>query len=162
MTEADDPEKLLAQALRAQARSVPQPAPKTARPATNTDSAELAEDPGELPDFKALDQELRESDESATTPPISSPSPSEHLTDNATDRLPPRYGLLSGAGASSLERERAALDANPAFAPAPPAQRAGTTRQVPASHPLAAHWVLVLAVLLGLASGSVIGLLTLL
>jgi hypothetical protein len=76
---------------------------------------------------------------------------------------------LSGAGADSLERERAALDSAtgsasrpvmPAGVMDPPTIR---TRGVqPASVPLPAHWVLLLAILLGLAAGSVIGLLTLL
>nr|WP_245633653.1 hypothetical protein [Amycolatopsis jejuensis] len=87
-----------------------------------------------------------------------------------TTELPPRYGLLSGAGADSLARERAALDAADVTAP-------GTTGSIPPvgagdetfrgqvhptpSSPLPAHWVLLLAILLGLAAGSVIGLLTL-
>lgn len=75
-----------------------------------------------------------------------------------TDELPSAYGLLSGAGADSLERERAALDAASeaptAYSPPPP----------PLSRPsaqLPAYWILLLAVLLGLAAGSVVGLLTL-
>ncbi len=78
--------------------------------------------------------------------------------------LPSAYGLLSGAGADSLERERAALDAVDAdaattFTPRPEPE---TVRQ-PASSgaQLPAYWILMLAVLLGLAAGSVVGLLTL-
>ncbi|GAA3557617.1 hypothetical protein GCM10022222_46490 [Amycolatopsis ultiminotia] len=76
-----------------------------------------------------------------------------------TTELPPRYGLLSGAGADSLERERAALDES--TGPVSGATTRDATRQAPASAPLPAHWVLLLALLLGLAAGSVIGLLTL-
>ncbi|WP_116201169.1 hypothetical protein [Amycolatopsis circi] len=87
-----------------------------------------------------------------------------------TTELPPNYGLLSGAGADSLARERAALDAADYTSPGttgsiPPvgANDATVRRPVQAaqSGPLPAHWVLLLAVLLGLAAGSVIGLLTL-
>ncbi|UOZ08741.1 hypothetical protein [Amycolatopsis sp. WQ 127309] len=76
--------------------------------------------------------------------------------------LPSAYGLLSGASADSLERERAALDdvdAPTTFTPRPEPE---TVRQ-PASSgaQLPAYWILMLAVLLGLAAGSVVGLLTL-
>ncbi|MBB4687461.1 hypothetical protein [Amycolatopsis jiangsuensis] len=76
-----------------------------------------------------------------------------------TTELPPRYGLLSGAGADSLERERAALDEVEGT-------RRGSSTSIAArpaqpNAPLPAHWVLLLALLLGLAAGSVIGLLTL-
>lgn len=96
VNKAKDPERLLADALRAQARSAPAVGP-------------------------------------------------------ASDALPPRYGLLSGAEAGSLERERAALEQRPVKAA--PAKRA--------SGQLPAYWVLLLSVLLGLATGSVIGLITL-
>ncbi|WP_409462008.1 hypothetical protein [Amycolatopsis sp. GA6-003] len=87
-----------------------------------------------------------------------------------TTELPPNYGLLSGAGADSLARERAALDAAAPTSPGatgsiPPAGSGDATVRRPAqtaqNGPLPAHWVLLLAVLLGLAAGSVIGLLTL-
>ncbi|MFD2468233.1 hypothetical protein ACFSVL_12620 [Amycolatopsis silviterrae] len=87
-----------------------------------------------------------------------------------TTELPPNYGLLSGAGADSLARERAALDAADHTSPGttgsiPPVGANDATLRRPAqaaqSGPLPAHWVLLLAVLLGLAAGSVIGLLTL-
>ncbi|WIX80942.1 hypothetical protein QRX50_09350 [Amycolatopsis carbonis] len=134
MSEPKDPERLLADALRAQAVFAPH---TSSQPADSTGPA------------------------GATGP---------------TEELPPRYGLLSGAGADSLERERAALDnasgrrtapvasgsvqgpgSGPVAAPDP-----ATVRQtVPGPAPLPAHWVLLLALLLGLAAGSVIGLLTL-
>lgn len=131
MSEPKDPEQLLADALRAQAVFAPQASP----------------------------------------PPVSSPaSPpastrgSEPATDavptSAINELPSAYGLLSGAGADSLERERAALDAASeaptTFAPRPPQpEPVRTSAQLPA------YWILMLAVLLGLAAGSVVGLLTL-
>jgi hypothetical protein len=99
------------------------------------------------------------------SPPASAPTPerkSEQSTDavpaSAINELPSAYGLLSGAGEASLERERAALDAASeaptAYAPRPPEPpRQGA--QLPA------YWILLLAVLLGLAAGSVVGLLTL-
>ncbi|MGW5743249.1 hypothetical protein [Amycolatopsis sp. NPDC003861] len=89
--------------------------------------------------------------------PTSSASPKEPATDAVpTSDLPSAYGLLSGASADSLERERAALDAEAptTFAPRPP-EPVRTSAQLPA------YWILLLAVLLGLAAGSVVGLLTL-
>ena len=78
---------------------------------------------------------------------------------SAINELPSAYGLLSGASADSLERERAALDAASeaptAFAPPPPPPAPRASAQLPA------YWILLLAVLLGLAAGSVVGLLTL-
>ncbi|WP_410637481.1 hypothetical protein [Amycolatopsis sp. lyj-346] len=97
------------------------------------------------------------------SPPAPSASPAhepEPATDavptSAINELPSAYGLLSGASADSLERERAALDAEAptTFAPRPP-EPVRTSAQLPA------YWILLLAVLLGLAAGSVVGLLTL-
>ena len=96
VTEAQDPERLLADALRAQARSAPSAGP-------------------------------------------------------APEVLPPRYRLLSAADAGSLERERAAIEEPPAVVEVPPR---------PASGVLPGYWILLLAVLLGLATGAVIGLIT--
>ncbi|WP_284749874.1 hypothetical protein [Amycolatopsis sp. RTGN1] len=99
---------------------------------------------------------------SPPAPPPSPSSPPEPATDavptSAINELPSAYGLLSGASADSLERERAALDpvseAPTAYTPRPPEPpRQGA--QLPA------YWILLLAVLLGLAAGSVVGLLTL-
>ncbi|TNC26076.1 hypothetical protein [Amycolatopsis alkalitolerans] len=101
MSELQDPERLLAEALRAQARNAP---------------------PGTTPE----------------------PSPS----------LPAQYGLLSGTGDGALARERAALE--------PPAVRHREVQAKLPSGPLPAYWILLLAVLLGLATGAVIGLITLL
>ena len=120
MSEAKDPEQLLADALRAQAAFAPQ----------------------------------------VSTPAADHPTDRVPATPDAA-ALPAAYGLLSGAGEGSLERERAALEAADApttFAPLPAAE---TTRQPVASAQLPAHWILLLAVLLGLAAGSVVGLLTL-
>ncbi|RZQ65232.1 hypothetical protein [Amycolatopsis suaedae] len=107
MNQAEDPERLLAEALRAQARSAP---------------------PGEQP---------------SAPPPVG-------------------YGLLSGTGADSLERARAQLEETEPPTVRADAQPGATTRQITPARPLPAHWVLLLAVLLGLASGTVVGLLTLL
>ncbi|WET79452.1 hypothetical protein P3102_36450 [Amycolatopsis sp. QT-25] len=130
MSEPKDPEKLLADALRAQAVFAP--------------SAERAPD---------------------TTPDKPAETDTEGSVAEAPagkSELPPQYGLLSGAGADSLERERVALEdaetarlaERPVTTPPPPAPS-------PSSPPLPAYWVLLLAVLLGLAAGSVVGLLTL-
>lgn len=97
VSELDDPERLLTEALRAQARSAP-----PADPA-----------PGAPP--------------------------------------PPQYGLLSGADGGALARERPALDP-------PTVATLGAAR----ARPLPVYWILSLAVLLGLATGAVIGLITLL
>ncbi|HVW45052.1 MAG TPA: hypothetical protein VHC18_27260 [Amycolatopsis sp.] len=103
MSELGDPERLLAEALRAQARSAPAPEP---------------------------------------------PAPSPK------DSLPPRYGLLSGADGAALDRERAALE--------PPTAREVRSEPKRRAGPVPAYWILLLAVLLGLATGAVIGLITLL
>lgn len=63
------------------------------------------------------------------------------------------YGLLSGSGVTMP-----AADHPTVRAPAPPEQ---TNRLEPAGG-VAAGWIILLAVLLGLASGAVVGLLTLL
>lgn len=97
MSEAPDPERLLADALRAQARSTPGVGP---------------------------------------TP----------------EMLPPRYGLLSGGDPRSLERERAAIQEPPA---------AVAVAAKPASRSMPAYWVLLLALLLGVVTGAVIGVITL-
>jgi hypothetical protein len=104
VSELQDPERLLSEALRAQARSAP---PGTGR---------------------------------APEPPATS--------------LPPQYGLLSGTDGRALERERAALEPPTVRRPAAKAPMPGAS--------LPAHWILLLAVLLGLATGAVIGLITLL
>lgn len=100
MSEAQDPERLLADALRAQARSAPPAGP-------------------------------------------------------APEMLPPQYGLLSGADAGSLERERAAISDPMAADPV------AVVPSKPPSGSLPGYWILGLAVLLGLATGAVIGLITL-
>jgi hypothetical protein len=101
----------------------------------------------------------------ASPAPAAKPEPgTDAVPTSAINELPSAYGLLSGAGADSLERERAALDAATADAattftprPEPP-----TVRQVTSGGAqLPAYWILMLAVLLGLAAGSVVGLLTL-
>ncbi|HEV7976744.1 hypothetical protein [Amycolatopsis sp.] len=121
MSEPKDPERLLADALRAQAVFAPQP-------------------------------ERTAESSSAFGPKTPEPG--------GTDSLPPQYGLISGAGADSLERERAALDP---LTPEPPTVRTALAPQpITPGLPLPMYWVLVLAVLLGLAAGSVVGLLTLL
>ncbi|PRX47504.1 hypothetical protein B0I33_10582 [Prauserella shujinwangii] len=116
---SEDPEQLLAEALRAQARNAPPP--RTAEQAA------------------AAEQRVAE-------PPVVEP--------------PHGYGLLSGAGEGSLERERAALEAEDTGRT--PGSGAADTTATAAEGPLATRWVLLLAVLLGLASGALIGLLTLL
>jgi hypothetical protein len=115
---SNDPERLLAEALRARATNAPAAAP----------SAPQHEPP---------------------TPPVV--------------ETPGGYGLLSGAGEGSLERERAALEElerHSAASPEPAEDDFVTGER--AGQPLSARWVLLLALSLGLATGSVIGLLTLL
>jgi hypothetical protein len=137
MSEPKDPEQLLADALRAQAVFAPQASPPSSPSSTSS---------------------------TPSAPSASASASSEPVTDavptSAINELPSAYGLLSGAGADSLERERAALDvaseAPTTFAPRPPEpEPVRTSAQLPA------YWILLLAVLLGLAAGSVVGLLTL-
>lgn len=145
MSEPKDPEKLLADALRAQAVFAPSAERITEK------SAEA--DTADIPTTSDASGSSDSSETTAATPTTElAPSP-------GGSELPLQYGLLSGAGAGSLERERVALEdaetARLAGRPAPP--QAAT----PSSAPLPAYWVLLLAVLLGLAAGSVVGLLTL-
>jgi hypothetical protein len=141
MSEPKDPEQLLADALRAQAVFAPQvsPPPK----ASDTSSSSPASS-------------------TSSASPAAGARGAEPATDavptSAINELPSAYGLLSGASADSLERERAALEAEAptTFAPRPPdPEPVRTSAQLPA------YWILLLAVLLGLAAGSVVGLLTL-
>jgi len=125
---SDDPERLLAEALRAQARNAPPtegPAPRYAAPA-----------------------------------PVDAPAPAPPVVET-----PGGYGLLSGAGEGSLERERAALDAQQTAVrePADSPHATGThavDRMLDRDRPVTLPWVLLLATALGLACGCVIGLLT--
>ncbi|MFE0020554.1 hypothetical protein [Amycolatopsis sp. NPDC059021] len=152
MTEPKDPERLLADALRAQAVFAPQ-----------VDHTPVAE---------------QSTEQSAVTGSAAFVAPS-----STEGELPPRYGLLSGAGADSLERAALELGDPPQPTPPPPASttQSGPTQPVLAQPipapvpeaetvrapqattgaPLPVHWILLLALLLGLAAGSVIGLLTL-
>ncbi|ATY15558.1 hypothetical protein CU254_38115 [Amycolatopsis sp. AA4] len=175
MSEPKDPERLLADALRAQAVFAPHVAanPVDEQAASDASGSGSAVQPGAsgTGSFSA-----------AGGPGISGPGAAGTGSFGAsaatgapsqtgpTTELPPNYGLLSGAGADSLARERAALDAADHTSPGatgsiPPAGSADATvrrpAQAPQNGPLPAHWVLLLAVLLGLAAGSVIGLLTL-
>jgi hypothetical protein len=135
MSEPKDPEQLLADALRAQAVFAPQASPAPAK--------EPEQGPGTGP-----------SGGTGPTTPMAPPA-----------ELPSAYGLLSGAGAASLARERAALDADTANAEAAttftPRPEPETFRQATSGAQLPVYWILMLAVLLGLAAGSVVGLLTL-
>ncbi|SFW56023.1 hypothetical protein [Amycolatopsis australiensis] len=97
---------------------------------------------------------------STASAPVREPEPgTDAVPASAINELPSAYGLLSGASADSLERERAALDAASeaptAYSPPPEPPPARQGAQLPA------YWILLLAVLLGLAAGSVVGLLTL-
>nr|WP_027928306.1 hypothetical protein [Amycolatopsis benzoatilytica] len=202
MSEPKDPERLLADALRAQAvfapHTVPRPAegpgstgPGPAADATGTGSFSASGGPGQpttgTGSFSASGGPGQPTTGTGSfaaggTPPagtgsfgatgtgsfggpVQASGPAASATGPTTE-LPPNYGLLSGAGADSLARERAALDAaNRTTGSIPPVGTADPTvqRPVPAqqSGPLPAYWVLLLAVLLGLAAGSVIGLITL-
>ncbi|MEU3272374.1 hypothetical protein ABZ639_16145 [Saccharomonospora sp. NPDC006951] len=118
---SDDPERLLAEALRAQARHAP-------------------------PQQKAATR--WEPQAAPSLPPVV--------------ETPGGYGLLSGAGEGSLERERAALDA--LAAEQPPTITTQSDKNGKAEthdEPLALRWIVLLTVLLGLAAGAVAGLLTL-
>lgn len=178
MSEPKDPERLLADALRAQAVFAPhvvanpaedQPGPEASgtgsvQPgASGTGSFSAAGGPGISGPGTAGTGSF------GAAPASGTGSFGASAPTGPTTELPPNYGLLSGAGADSLARERAALDAadtSPGTTGSiPPVGSADATVRRPAqaaqNGPLPAHWVLLLAVLLGLAAGSVIGLLTL-
>jgi hypothetical protein len=125
----EDSERLLADALRAQAASapVPPPAPQDGG-ATATGQSGIGPAP-------------------AASEPVG----------HEVAGLGPGYGLISGAGVDGPPDPLVTgAGGQPVeeTAPAPAAP-------VPPSRPLAAGWVLLLAVLLGLAAGAVAGLITL-
>ncbi|GDY32099.1 hypothetical protein [Gandjariella thermophila] len=132
----EDPERLLADALRAQAASAPLPPTPAESPVTATGQG-VHLTPGDDPAV---------------------PGTGGHEVAG----LGPGYGLISGSG----------VDGPPdplvtgAGQPAPPAGPAPAASPAPGagepSRPLAAGWVLLLAVLLGLAAGAVAALITLL
>ncbi|WP_037354193.1 hypothetical protein [Amycolatopsis orientalis] len=170
MSEPKDPERLLADALRAQAVFAPH---VVANPADEqADAAAGASGTGSQGSLQPGTSGTG-SFRTAGGPGMSGTGSFEAGAPSQTGpttELPPNYGLLSGAGADSLARERAALDAADrssagATGSLPPAGANDATLRRPAqpvqNGPLPAHWVLLLAVLLGLAAGSVIGLLTL-
>jgi hypothetical protein len=168
VTDPGKAEELLAQALRAQARNAPPPA-SPSRPAAG-DSGELASEPGELPDFRASDAASQEQDAFFVAEHNTAHNPAAHAplgpenNENRVHHLPPHYGLLSGSDAHSLAREHAALEDESALrlANGPAESAEPTAPRRPTGPPrLAASWILLLAALLGLAAGSVIGLLTL-
>jgi hypothetical protein len=144
MSEPKDPEQLLADALRAQAVFAPQVSPPPKASDTSSSSP-------------ATPASSTSSTSSAAGARGAEPA-TDAVPTSAINELPSAYGLLSGASADSLERERAALEAEAptTFAPRPPEpEPVRTSAQLPA------YWILLLAVLLGLAAGSVVGLLTL-
>lgn len=125
---SNDPERLLAEALRAQARYAPSSRPpRSATPAQQTPSADSGTSGHQRPSVPAVDLS--------------------------------GYGLLSGAGEESLTLRRAALDADERSAAVSTPPRGGHRRRTVT---LPTHWVLILAASLGMAVGSVVGLLTLL
>ncbi|GAB3500703.1 hypothetical protein [Amycolatopsis cihanbeyliensis] len=125
-------ERLLAEALRAQARSAPQ-----------------SDRPREF-DSSAFDSSTFDNTS------IIGPKPAVPAAE-----VPHSYGLLSGPAANSLEHERAALESMEARAGEAEPEQATVEQRVAGPAPLPVRWILLLAVLLGLAAGSVIGLLTL-
>ncbi|WP_134727678.1 MULTISPECIES: hypothetical protein [Amycolatopsis] len=184
MSEPKDPERLLADALRAQAVFAPHVLPNPAEDqaaseasgtgsvqpgASGTGSFSAAGGPGISGPGTAGTGSFGAAPASGTGSFGASAQTGAPSQTGPTTELPPNYGLLSGAGADSLARERAALDAadtSPGTTGSiPPVGSADATVRRPAqaaqNGPLPAHWVLLLAVLLGLAAGSVIGLLTL-
>lgn len=186
MSEPKDPERLLADALRAQAVFAPHvvanPVEEQAGSGTGSEASGTGSQGAVQPgasgtgSFSAAGGPGISGTGSSGAAPASgtgSFGPSAQTgapsQTGPTTELPPNYGLLSGAGADSLARERAALDVTGASSGTtgsiPPVGADDTTvrhpAQAPQSGPLPAHWVLLLAVLLGLAAGSVIGLLTL-
>ncbi|MEY7972369.1 hypothetical protein AB8O38_10255 [Saccharomonospora xinjiangensis] len=127
----DDPERLLAEALRAQARYAP-PAPP-APPMTPTQPVPAPSAP----------------------PPARIAAPTDHPT--PVVGLAGGYGLLSGtAGDEPGGRLPANSDAD--VRPAPVSR--GSHRREPERLP--ARWVLILAASIGLAVGSLLGLVTVL
>ncbi|MGW7530683.1 hypothetical protein [Amycolatopsis sp. NPDC054798] len=192
MSEPKDPERLLADALRAQAVFAPHVVANPVEEEAGSDAGSKTGSQGAVQpgasgsgsfsaaggpgisgtgSFGAAPASGTASGAASGSASFSAPAEAGAPSQTGpTTELPPNYGLLSGAGADSLARERAALDAADHTSPGttgsipPVGANDATVRrpaQAPQSGPLPAHWVLLLAVLLGLAAGSVIGLLTL-
>lgn len=188
MTTSDrDPEQLLAEALRAQAAQAPvtpdpaapaaEPAPDTAEDeATGPETPEPSEPGRSEPEPEATTGDTPAGDATADEPGTGEPTePAPNAAPPAAPIAPAEgsvgYGLLSGADASTVAQVSAELNAqHAATAPPPPAPEQtaspGITRtrselREPVRPQLRAGWVLLLAVLLGLAAGAVVGLATL-
>ncbi|WP_197319669.1 hypothetical protein [Saccharomonospora sp. NB11] len=131
---SDDPERLLAEALRAQARYAP-PAAPTAPTVPSTPPA----------------QTTQPTPPARPTMPAARPAPGTDLPGGSAG-----YGLLSGAADGEPPARRANDDTDTHTA------QAGRGSHRLETEPLAARWVLLLAASLGLAVGSVIGLFTVL
>lgn len=131
----DDPERLVAEALRAHASRTPLPATPTDSATTSSPTASATNAPTKAP----------------TKAPAKAPAP-----ERSEDAGPVRggYGLLSGSGVSMPPRrpEPTVRDPTSAEETNRLEQRAG----------VAVGWILLLALLLGLAAGAVVGLVTLL
>lgn len=165
VSEAQDPERLLADALRAQARSVPPAASSGTTPSPHPHNPVPSGDVTPILGLGPTPQ-IQDPAGGATAGPGPGLSPQTSLSSGGVTPVPrlavspqtfptpemlSRYGLLSGAAPGSLERERAALG-TPGGISAAPAKRTS----------MSVHWILLLAVLLGLATGAVVGIVTLL
>ncbi len=143
---SDDPERLLAEALRAQARYAP-PAPPTAPTAPTAHTAHTA------PTTPAA-QPVQPTPSARPAMPTGRPAPLADPPGGSAG-----YGLLAGTPDDDPRTRRPAVEARDADARPATAAR-GSHRLEP--EPLPARWVLILAASIGLAVGSVVGLLTLL
>ena len=139
MTDGPDPERLLAEALRAQAVRTPMPPP----------SPLSIEDPSK--DGPVVDEPA--TDESPTTdvPADAEPGGDARLVE-----------LLSGAGHGLLSgRDPGTVNLPYVGVPTDRTGPVGTTKLNPGRPQLAWWWMLLLAIVLGLAAGAVAGVLTL-
>ena len=141
MSSADDPEKLLAEALRAKAASTPLPdKPLPGKPL-----------PVKEPETETV--------KDAEDPVVEDPAVEDPLDEHPIDEHRPQvsgYGLLSGSQHLGYTRPDDTEQVDPARG------RAGQTATLRSHRQVDVGVILLLALVLGLAAGAVVGLVTLL
>lgn len=154
MTDGPDPERLLAEALRAQAASTPLPPPS---PLSLDEPADTADKPAKDEAHADKADESANGEESGESPAVDAADGEKESGGDA--RL---VELLSGAGHGLLSgRDPGTVNLPYVGVPTDRTGPVSTTKLSPSRPQLAWWWMLLLAVVLGLAAGAVAGVLTL-
>lgn len=162
MGKTEDPERLLSEALRAQAARntpAPPPPPVAEEPvAEETEQVEAAEETAPTDDETAVVETVEPADTETDTDADTEPEPdkSEAEPDEPTAALAPDLGL-SGVGYGLLSGSDLRYHLAPQDEPT-----IGRTTRLERRYRVGPVAILLLAVLLGLAAGAVTGVLTLL